>query len=128
MQRHDCVVVDDVSQAAITALRKATQALTIGDKATEAEPKILEQSMPGVADEVAAVLEAMVTLLHHVDLDPRPRSGAGHNLHAVSQHLSAGAQLAGGSVSRRSSTSLRAASCRRRATTPRRRARRSARK
>ena len=86
--------MDDVEQAAITALREATQALTIGDKATEGEPKILEQSMPGVADEVAALLEAMVTLLHHVDLDPRPRSGAGHNLHAVTQHLSAGAQLA----------------------------------
>lgn len=86
--------VDDVEKATITALREATQALLIGDKATEGEPKMLEQSMPGVAGEVAAVLEALVDLLHQVDLDPRPRSGAGHNLHAVTQHLSAGAQLA----------------------------------
>lgn len=40
------------------------------------------------------MLEAMVSLLHQVDLDPRPRSGAGHSLHAVTQHLSAGAELA----------------------------------
>ena len=44
--------MDDVKKATITALREATQALLIGDKATEGEPKMLEQSMPGVADEV----------------------------------------------------------------------------
>ncbi|MFC5063352.1 hypothetical protein [Actinomycetospora atypica] len=86
--------MDDAKQNAVIALREAAQALTVGDKASDGRPKMLEQNMPGLADEVATVLEAMVTLLHHVDLDPRPRSGAGHNLHAVTQHLSAGAQLA----------------------------------
>jgi hypothetical protein len=86
--------MNDLEHAVIAALREATKALAVGDEASASAPKLSERTKPTVADDIATMLEGLVTLLHHVDLDPVPRSAAGHSLHAVVQHMSAGAQLA----------------------------------
>jgi hypothetical protein len=85
--------VNDAERVAIDALRTAAQALVV-DRAGDESSKVPESHKPTVASELAALFEALVHLLHSVDLDPVPRSGAGHSLHAIAQHVSAGAQLA----------------------------------
>ncbi|NYD39839.1 hypothetical protein [Actinomycetospora corticicola] len=83
----------DAADAAISALREATQALGIGQQAaSRAEPT--DDDEPGVALEVAYLLDATVHLLRSTDLESVPGSSESHRLHAVVQHLSNGAELA----------------------------------
>jgi hypothetical protein len=85
--------VNDAERAAIEALRTAARALVV-DSTRYDGSKVPESHKPSVASELAVLFEELVHLLHSVDLDPVPRSGAGHSLHAIAQHVSAGAQLA----------------------------------
>ena len=85
--------MNDAERAAIDALRAAAMALVV-DRGSYNGSRIPETEKPTVTSELATLFEALVHLLHSVDLDPVPRSGAGHSLHAIAQHVSAGAQLA----------------------------------
>jgi hypothetical protein len=84
----------DAEIVAVTALRDASSALRAGSESPDAAGEVPESGKPNLATEVAHVLDGIVRLLRTVDLDPVPTSQAGHNLHAVVQHLTAGSTLA----------------------------------
>ncbi|MCD2192588.1 hypothetical protein LQ327_04190 [Actinomycetospora endophytica] len=84
----------DAETVAVTALREAASALRKGSESEGAEGELPENAKPALAGEIAHVLDGMVRLLRTVDLDPAPTTQAGHNLHAVLEHLTAGSTLA----------------------------------
>lgn len=84
----------DAETVALTALREAASALNKGSEAGDGAGDVAESGKPGLATEIAHVLDGMVRLLRTVDLDAVPTTQAGHNLHAVVQHLTAGSTLA----------------------------------
>ncbi|MDL5159881.1 hypothetical protein [Actinomycetospora termitidis] len=83
----------DAEAAAVTALREARQALTIGERAADAAETPSDHDND-VALEIARLLEATVHLVRTSDLEAVPVRGSNHRLHAVIQHLSSGAELA----------------------------------
>lgn len=84
----------DAETVAVTALREAASALQKGSQSESAEGEVPESGKPQLATEIAHVLDGMVRLLRTVDLDAVPTTQAGHDLHAVVQHLTAGSTLA----------------------------------
>jgi hypothetical protein len=84
----------DAETVAVTALREAASALHKGSQSEGAEGEVPESGKPQLATEIAHVLDGMVNLLRTVDLGSVPTTQAGHNLHAVVQHLTAGSTLA----------------------------------
>lgn len=79
---------------ATTALREASAALRIGEQAEGTQGRTADAEKPDLAAAVADLLDATIALLRTVDLDPVPTSRAGHDLHAVAQHVSAAAAVA----------------------------------
>lgn len=95
--RADSELVSDIEDITIAALREAATALHIGHAAPtvqDAGETLPDASKPTVATELAHVLDALVNLLGAIDLDVNPASQAGHNMHALAEHLAAGATLA----------------------------------
>ncbi len=90
--------MNDAETTAIAALQEATNALRIGEESSDAAGKVAEEAKPNLAREVANVLDALTNLLRAVDLDPLPATSAEHRLHAVTQHVVAGASAARGLV------------------------------
>lgn len=86
----------DAETTAVAALQEATNALHVGQRSPHAKDGIAEESKPTLAGEVANVLDALAALLRTVDHDPLPASSAEHRLHAVTQHIVAGASTARG--------------------------------
>ena len=84
----------DAETVALTALREAASALNKGAESGGAAGDVAESGKPGLATEIAHVLDSMVRLLRTVDLDRAPTTQAGHDLHAVVQHLTTGSTLA----------------------------------
>ncbi|MEJ2870963.1 hypothetical protein WCD74_24585 [Actinomycetospora sp. OC33-EN08] len=85
--------MSDAEEAAVTALREARRALSIGEKAADAADSPSEHDHD-VAVEIAKLLEATVHLVRSTDLESVPARDSNHRLHAVIQHLSQGAELA----------------------------------
>ncbi|MCD2186932.1 hypothetical protein [Actinomycetospora soli] len=86
--------MSDTQTTAVTALREAGEALRIGGRAEGLSGAVPDDGLPAVAGEVGRLLDALVDLLHQVDPAGVPTGSAEHGMHAVAQHLVAGATAA----------------------------------
>ena len=83
----------DAETVALTALREAASALNKGSEAGDGAGDEAESGKPGLATEIAHILDGMGGLLRRSTSSP-PYDHAGHNLHAVVHLLTAGSALA----------------------------------
>ncbi|GAA4857083.1 hypothetical protein GCM10023201_59600 [Actinomycetospora corticicola] len=86
--------MSDTQTTAVTALREAGEALRIGGRTGGIAGRLPEDGLPLLAGEVGQVLDALVDLLRQAGLDPVPTDPREHGMHAVTQHLVAGADAA----------------------------------
>ncbi len=84
----------DSRDTAITALREAAAALGAGRKADGADGRLPDDERPGVAGEVAAVLDALIGLLRSVDHWVGTTTSGTSGLDPLLAHLASGATLA----------------------------------